>query len=65
MKVKDLKSQALEEIEAEKIPLVVEKIKDFEKRMRAMEKAMNELNAKHEEFLETPLEDIETDDFHY
>lgn len=65
MKVKDLKERALLEIEEEKVPLVVERIKSFEKRMSAMEKAMKELRAKYDEFLETPLEDIETHDFKY
>jgi hypothetical protein len=52
-------------IEAEKIPFVIARIKYFERTVRAMEKAMNELNSKYEEFLETPLEDIEDHEFRY
>jgi len=65
MKVKDLKAVALKELEEENQAAIVGKIKSFEKRIAAMEKAMAELREKYDLFLDSNAEDIEIDEFTY
>ena len=65
MKIKELKEVALKELEEENRAVVVGKIKSFEKRITAMEKALNELRTKYDGLLNSDVEDIELDEFDY
>lgn len=65
MKVADLRKVALDELEEEKQVVIKGKIKSFEKRISAMEKALKELRNKYDGFLNDDIESIELDEFDY
>jgi hypothetical protein len=65
MKVKNLRSIALDELEGEKQTVVINKIKSFEKRITSMEKALAELKRSYKEFLGQNIKEVEPDEFIY
>jgi hypothetical protein len=65
MKVELLRESAIADLDFDKKKIVISKIKTFEKRISAMEKALKELRFKYDEFLESDVEDMEFDEFDY
>ena len=65
MKASMLRENALADLDLDKRKVVISKIKGFEKRISAMEKALKELRFKYDEFLESDVEDIEFDEFDF
>jgi prefoldin subunit 5 len=59
MKVRDYLDEAKQEMCAEKSEYVKNRIKELEKSVRSMRKALTALEEKYEEFLETDLNDVD------